>query len=118
MNMQLQPPFDFTLSYSESGWTLGAAGDLDLASADTVIEVAAELAHHHPRALKLDLSRVTFIDSAGCSGLAAAMAVLEDAGVATTIGGVSPSVNRYFDLVRPPDRGPRSGPQPAPETSR
>jgi anti-anti-sigma factor len=94
------PSFQFTLSYGDSHWRLAATGELDLASADTVVEVAGELAHHHPRALDLDLSGVTFIDSAGCTGLAIAIEVLQCAGVSTELVAAGPAVKRFFDLVR------------------
>jgi anti-sigma B factor antagonist len=73
-------------------------GELDLAAAPRLQARVAETASG--RALVLDLSRTTFIDSAVLKELLQARAELAGRDVRLVLAGVTPPVRRLLDLTR------------------
>ena len=73
------------------------SGELDLAAAPRLRALVDETAG---RALVLDLSNATFIDSAVLKELLRARAELADRDVRLVLAGVSPPVRRLLDLTR------------------
>jgi anti-sigma B factor antagonist len=73
-------------------------GELDLAAAPRLQARVAETASG--RALVLDLSRATFIDSAVLKELLRARAELSERDVRLVLAGVAPPVRRLLDLTR------------------
>jgi anti-anti-sigma factor len=85
--------FQMTVCWS-AGWTVYLSGELDAASGPGLELVASALAEARVAAVDFDLSRVTFVDSAGWACLTAAMAAIEASGAAFRLRSVHPSVRR------------------------
>jgi anti-sigma B factor antagonist len=77
---------------------LGLEGELDLAAAPRLRARVDET--ESGRALVLDLSRATFIDSAVLKELLRARAELAERDVRLVLAGVAPPVRRLLDLTR------------------
>ena len=83
----------FTASWERG--ILRLAGELDLASADALLETSR--ADHRPE-IVVDLAGLRFIDS---TGIRALIEISRDAGHRhLLIRGTSPRVRRVFDLIR------------------
>ena len=79
---------------------LGVEGDLDLASAQALIEAAEKIAATAPEGpLRLDLAGVTFMDSTGLGALIKVRNAALDRGSELEIVGRSKAAERAFTLA-------------------
>ncbi|MGN6161366.1 MAG: STAS domain-containing protein [Marmoricola sp.] len=91
--------FDVSTSTSSAGVpTVAASGDLDVASADQLVEAVNSVLGDQAN-LDLDLSAVSFMDSTGLGALIRVRNHLADRGGELTLTSVSPAVERVLVLV-------------------
>ena len=79
--------------------TLVLSGELDLASAWALTESVERLATESPRALSIDLSALTFMDSTGLRAVLLARAACIDSGHDFSLKPGPPAVQRIFELT-------------------
>jgi anti-sigma B factor antagonist len=79
---------------------VAAEGELDLASAPQLLEAVALLEAPGTRALVIDLSALTFINSSGINALRAAVRSAHERGVGAVVAAPSARVQRVLELVR------------------
>jgi anti-anti-sigma factor len=97
-----QPPI-FSVVVADAGMgrsVVAAAGELDIASAPRLLEAVAMLGRPGTRALAIDLSALTFIDSSGINALRAAVRSAHERGVGAIVAAPSVRVQRVLELVR------------------
>jgi anti-anti-sigma factor len=97
-----RPPGDVNLRCEVRGATLDVtvSGDLDMAAAFPLeTRLDALLAEPDMQAAVLDLSQVTFIDSAGLGALLAIRERAQQHGIELTISRVSDRVQRVLDAT-------------------
>jgi anti-anti-sigma factor len=78
---------------------LAVAGELDLATQDSLRRAAADVLRPPIRALLLDLGEVTFCGAAGVSSLMAIRSLAADAEIRLVLTGVQPPVRRVLDML-------------------
>ena len=78
---------------------LSVAGDLDIATVDSLSSVAIGALRLPARVLVLDLDGVTFCGAAGVSALITIQRAAAAAGARLVLTGVRPPVRRVLDLV-------------------
>src|SRR5689334_658066 len=78
---------------------LVVAGEVDLASASALAERALALLEDGPAQLVLDMSGVTFCDSAGLNALFRVYARAEEKGARLTLRSLNAPVYRVFDAT-------------------
>jgi anti-sigma B factor antagonist len=79
--------------------TVFLAGELDLASRPLLDDVLRELATAPTRAIVLDLSAVSFMDSTGLHGILAAKAACAESGCHFLVARASSQVQRLFEVT-------------------
>jgi anti-anti-sigma factor len=92
----------FSLSVSEAAggkWVVGAAGELDVATAPQLLNAVASLAQRGTSAIAIDLSALTFIDSTGINALRTAVRSANARGVGAILAAPSERVLRVLELV-------------------
>ena len=76
------------------------SGEVDLAVAPALRQVGSEaVTEVAPGRLVVDVGEVTFIDSSGLGALIALRNAAQESGTSLVLVGVSPVVNRFFDLA-------------------
>lgn len=85
-------------SADPSTWCLCAAGEMDMATADALVQRLRQLLLVADTVL-LDLSAVTFFDATGVSALITGRAEAQAHGATLAITGASPVVRRVLGLV-------------------
>jgi anti-sigma B factor antagonist len=75
------------------------AGELDLATARTMVDELTGLLPSDLRALTLDLGQVSFMDSSGIDGLERVRSLAVDNGIRMTLRSVPPSIKRVLELT-------------------
>jgi len=78
---------------------LSVAGALDIATADSLSNVAIRALHLPVRVLVLDIYGVTFCGAAGVSALFEILDAASNTGTRLVLTGVQPPVRSVFDLV-------------------
>jgi len=94
-------PFHFTIACNEGRWTVYPCGDLDLARRGAIANLAEVLVECQLPDITLDLSQVTFIDTAGYECIHRAVAVIEASGAVTRVVNPSPAVTRLERALQP-----------------
>jgi anti-sigma B factor antagonist len=79
--------------------TLVLAGELDIASAPILEATVASLCDNGSRAIVLDLSELTFMDSTGLRAVLAADKLCSGNGQRFSLAGASGAVERLFELT-------------------
>ena len=87
-------PFHFTISCNEGSWTVYLSGDFDLARRSAIVNLAEVLVECQLPDVTLDLSQVTFIDTAGYECIYRAAAIIEASGSVARVVNPSPAVTR------------------------
>lgn len=82
----------------DDGHGIVLSGDLDLASAQTFVDIATDAAAG-ARVLRLDLREVTFMDSTGLGALIKVRNLMIDQGGSVVLASVSPAVERVLELT-------------------
>jgi anti-anti-sigma factor len=99
------PPFVMT-STATRRWVISVTGEVDLATGLQLVTAAEKLVAQG-RPIDFDLSRVTFIDSAGWAAVRFAARAVDRAGAVARISNPSLPVRRIMALVsRVPPLGP------------
>ncbi len=80
------------------------SGEVDLAVAPSLRQVGLEAAKEAakkavPGRLVVDVGEVTFMDSSGLGALISLRNATRECGISLVLVGVSPAVNRFFDLA-------------------
>ena len=75
-------------------------GDIDLAVSPNVTAALNGMIAKKPKQLVLDLSRVTYIDSAGLAAFSEAMQKVEAYGGKFALAGLQETVRRIFEISR------------------
>ena len=75
-------------------------GDIDLHVSPVVTEVLTEMIRKEPKRLVIDLSRVTYIDSAGLAVLIIAMQEVEAYGGKFFLSGLQETIRSIFETSR------------------
>jgi anti-sigma B factor antagonist len=96
--LTLDLPDSWSIALDESVARLRVSGEVDLASAPTLREVAAQASAAGLRVLRLDLTEVAFVDSVGLSVLLAARQRLVENGAELIIE-PSQTVRRMLDVA-------------------
>jgi anti-sigma B factor antagonist len=86
------------LASSGSEAVITLAGELDLASAPVLHELLLEAASAGIETIKIDIQRLTYIDSAGLGVLVSAHKRLESNGGSLVISGPTPRVMRVLSI--------------------
>lgn len=101
--LPLVPPkreFSVDLLVDGSETVLRLVGECDVASAGSVVTLAASaLDHPDVTDLVLDLSQLDFLDSSGIGALITVYSSAADSGVKTRIAGASLGVRRLFEMT-------------------
>lgn len=79
---------------------VSVAGELDIAAAPELTLAFGNLERSDVRAVAVDLSGLTFIDSSGISALATAVRAAQARGGAMVVATPAGDVRRVFDIVR------------------
>ena len=87
-------PFHFTIACHEGRWTVYPSGDFDLARRSAIANLAEVLVSCQLSDITLDLSQVTFIDTAGYECIYRAVATIEASGAEARVVNPSPAVTR------------------------
>ena len=75
------------------------AGELDIATARTMVDELTGLIPRDLRVLTLDLGKVSFMDSSGIDGLERVRALADANGITMTLRAVPPSIRRVLELT-------------------
>jgi len=109
-------PIEITIVCVGSRWQLVVEGEVDLRTGRDIADVAAALARAGVAAADIDLSAVSFVDTAGWRAVGAARAALEASGAATSVlGGLA--TERLLGALSAASGSPE-GPRPAAATGR
>ena len=87
---------DFEVTQSDDSAVVAIAGEVDFASAPELAGVLAELDQLR---VTVDLSGVTFLDSAGLNTLVQAREQIRKRGGTLTVQGASPMVRKTFEIT-------------------
>ena len=79
---------------------LALEGDIDLHVSPVVIETLTEMIKKNPKRLVIDLSRATYIDSAGVAALILAMQEVEAYGGEFFLSGLQETLRLIFETSR------------------
>jgi anti-anti-sigma factor len=97
----VSPAFSVSVSDAGAGRSVvAAAGELDVASAPQLLSAVAVLGQPGTRAVAIDLSALTFIDSSGINALRTAVRAANARGLGAIVAAPSERVQRVFELVR------------------
>lgn len=77
-------------------------GELDLATADHLVEFVGAVASEDGREVHLDLTELGFVDVAGLTALRRAEEVVRGQAGRMTVGGLRPLARRMVDLIALP----------------
>jgi anti-anti-sigma factor len=86
------------LTYSGPEAVITLAGELDLASAPVLHELLLEAASAGAETIKIDVQRLTYVDSAGLGVLVSAHKRLQSNGGSLVISGPTPRVARVLAI--------------------
>lgn len=89
--------------------TVRVHGELDLASAPTLIGRLDEVVARRPAVVVVDVAEVPFVDSAGIAAVLRAYRQLKAQGGELRLGPLSPVAERIFDVAGLLDQLPRTG---------
>ena len=92
------PPFSVSVMETPEGPVVMPHGELDMATADEAEQVALALVTSEQPSLTIDLSDVTFCDSAGVNALVRLRKVCHEAGGKLTVSNPRPNVRQVLDL--------------------
>jgi anti-anti-sigma factor len=94
------PGLTFTVDHHLHYQTcLAATGEIDVATADSLIDAATSALHASTRLLILDLAGVTFCGAAGITALIKIHRIASAAGASLALANVGTPVQHVFDLV-------------------
>ena len=79
---------------------LALEGDIDLHVSPVVVEALTEMIKKNPKRMVIDLSRVTYIDSAGVAALIVAMQEVEAYGGKFFLSGLQETLRLIFETSR------------------
>jgi anti-sigma B factor antagonist len=88
-----------TLERSPEGISLRMAGEMDIATADRLVEMTRTLSDHDVRRVRLDLAELHFIDASGLSALVQTRTHVLDQGGRLTLHGVRPLLRRLLAIT-------------------
>lgn len=99
--MQEARAFTISVSGADAGLAVvSVAGELDIAGAPELALAFGNLERSDVRAVAVDLSGLTFIDSSGISVLATAVQEAQARGGSMIVAAPEGDVRRVFDIVR------------------
>ena len=84
---------------SPEGISLRLAGEMDIATADHLVEIARTLSDQDLRHVRLDLAELHFIDASGLSALVQTRTHVLDQGGRLTLHGVRPLLHRLLAIT-------------------
>jgi anti-anti-sigma factor len=93
---------DITVVCSGSRRRIILGGELDLDSGRALVDVAVVLAAAGVAGVDIDLTEVSFIDTAGWEAVGEARRRIAAGGGASTVVAVSPAVTRFWELAGHP----------------
>jgi anti-sigma B factor antagonist len=100
MSTSRQPGLDVAERVGESAATLDLGGELDISTAELLAQaVARACAAEEPRALVIDLRRLTFIDSSGLAAMLSASKLCERRGRRLSVIRGPQPVHQVFELT-------------------
>ena len=89
----------FTVDRRDHEAHLAVAGEVDLATLDSLYLAAADVLNPPIRALLLDLDEVSFCGAAGVTALLKIHRAATNAGIRLVLTGIQPQVRRILDLA-------------------
>jgi anti-sigma B factor antagonist len=93
-----RPQLSFHAEWQGGQARLSMAGEIDLLTAPVLVEEAGEQLGRSPSALVLDLSQVTFCDSAGVAALVRIYHRATGAGIELTLRGATGMVRHVLEI--------------------
>ena len=88
------------LSYTDETLYANISGEIDHHSARIIREaIDASLLAYSPEALVMDVSAISFMDSAGLGLVMGRYSKASEAGIAFTVTGVNPRIEKMFDMA-------------------
>jgi anti-anti-sigma factor len=99
MRTASRSPLDLTVVCIGARWRVLVRGELDLRSGAELLGVADVLAAARVSRVDLDLTGVTFVDTAGWHSVVAAQQRIEQSGAVAEVSRRSPAVERLVRLL-------------------
>jgi anti-sigma B factor antagonist len=93
-----RPQLSFQVAWQERAARLSVTGDVDLLSAPSLVATIDEVLRERPETLVLDLTGVSFLDSAGISALARAYHAATAIGAQLSLTGARQMVRHVLEI--------------------